>query len=64
MTELNKHNKVAKEPLFHSNTASVMIQKASFAFQQRLYWKTKEAFLIYNGVNSEAKPYENGKKNL
>lgn len=64
MKELNKHNKVAKEPLFHSNTASVMIQKSLFCLPTAAVWKSKEAFLIYNGVNSEAKPYENGKKNL
>ncbi len=55
MTELNKHYKVATEPLFHPNTASL-------AFQYSPYWKAREAFLIYYGVKSDAKPHKKARE--
>ena len=57
MTELNKKYKVAIEPLFNPDTASL-------AFQYSPYWKAREAFLIYYGGKSEAKPHKKGKTNL
>jgi len=44
MTELNKHNRVAKEPLFHSNTASVMIQKSLFCLPTAAALEDKRGF--------------------
>ena len=44
MTELNKHNKVAKEPLFHPNTASVMIQKSLFCLPTAAVLEDKRGF--------------------
>ena len=64
MMELNKHNRGTIEPLYHSNTASFVIQKASLAFQHSHCWKAKEAFLIYYGVNNNAKPHKNDLTNL
>ena len=55
MGEQNKYNRHAIEPLFHSDTVSPVIQNSLFAYQYQLYWKAKEAVLIYYGVNIEAK---------
>ena len=57
MTELNKHQWDAIEPLLHSITASL-------AIQQWLYWKAREAVLVYYRVNDEAKTHKNSKTKL
>ena len=64
MMELNKHNRGTIEPLYHSNTASFVIQKSLSSTPTAAVLEWKRGFFVYYGVNNNAKPHKNDLTNL